>query len=367
MIHQVIDNVRQLLQRFAMTRPLVEHDLGYIHTSLMVVLGQGHDNQVNCLLVAPSGQLSRIPVELEELTVNPGVLHLTGSPNQIQEKLGFLREFGYTLVMYRYSTVEEWIKPLDTISAASRPALDPYGLMELNESLPNTHIYCELFGGSSPLLCCREPSPVEVVNDRGSFVVDFMRLLRHDSNFNLLVLLSRIFPFSVQLDQDSIRKFVHTTSRQDPDLVRGFGWYRMVRESYRLAWPKLSYEAKQPLVADPALIHSMEILDPYLPSLHGRLMRVQYENNQYHNILESFDSSNTLFWVDVPLTAGQDDNTAEIVYALQQLEHQKGHVAVYWKPSCSNFVLTRLIQEGMFSTWQQQPLTDAVVYTKLAS
>jgi hypothetical protein len=350
-----------------MSRPFGERDSGYLPTSLMVVLGQGHDNKVSCLLVAPSGQLAQIPIELEDLTVNPGVLHLMGSPNQIQEKLGLLRELGYALVMYRYSNVADLVKTLDTIAATSRPVLDPYGLTELNESLPNTHIYCELFGGSSPLLCCREPSPVEVVNDRGSFVVDFMQLLRHDSYFNLLVLLSRIFPFSVQLDQDSIRKFVHTVARQDPDIIRGFGWYRMVRESYRLAWPTLSYEAKQPLVSDPVLAHNLEILDPYLPSLHGRLMRVQYENNQYHKILESFDSSNTLFWVDVPLTAGQDDNTAEIVHALQHLEQQKGHVAVYWRPSCSNFVLTRLIHEGLFSTWQQQQLPDAVVYTKLAS
>jgi hypothetical protein len=150
-------------------------------------------------------------------------------------------------------------------------------------------------------------------------------------------------------------------------VVRGFGWYRMVRESYRLAWQQLGPESKQIMIADAALIQGLELLDPYLPSLHGRLMRVQYENNQYHKILESFDSVNTLFWVDVPLTAGQDDNTDEVVNALQQLSQRAGHVTLYWRPNCSNFVLSRLIHEGLFSTWQQQQLPDAVVYTKPAS
>jgi DNA adenine methylase len=365
--HQVIDNVRLLMQRFAMTRPLVDEDLGYLSKSVMVVLSQAADATVNCLLVAPAGPLASPTVELDKLTVNPGVYHLTGSQDAVQEKFCLLRELGYVLVMYRYAAVKEWIESIDSIAVSDKPTADPYGLVELSRQLPRVHVYCELFGGSAPLLCCKEPSPVEVVNDRGSFVVDFMKLLRHIDGVNLLVLLSRIFPFSVQLEPNSLRRFVQTTPRQDLDVVRCFSWYRMIRESYRLACPDLHHEARKVAISDQRLLQGLQILDPYLPSLHGRLMRVQYENNQYHKILESFDSANTLFWVDVPLMAGQDDNTAEVVHTLQQLEHQRGHVAVYWRPSCSNLVLSRLIQEGLLSTWQQYQLPGAVVYTKAAS
>jgi hypothetical protein len=366
-IQQSLDNVKLLMQRFVMSCPLSEQDLEYLSTTLLVVLGQQAEARLHCLLVAPTGALAQVPVELEPLSLNPGILHLTDTVEGIREKLCLLRELGYTLVMYRYSAVEPWIHELDTVTLADQPTTDPYGLMELNKTLPKSHIYCELFGGSAPLLCCREPSAVEVVNDRRSLVVDFMQLLRHVDNFNFLVLLSRVFPFSIQLDQDALRQFVHTTPRRAPDVVRGFSWYRMMRESYRLSWSQLGNEAKQVLISDPALTQNLALLDPYLPSLHGRLMRIQYENNQYHKILASFDSINTLFWVDVPLTEGPDDNAAELVHTLQQLEQQTGHVVLYWRPNCSNQVLSSLIHEGLFSTWQQQQLPDAVVYTKPAS
>lgn len=46
--------------------------------------------------------------------------------------------------------------------------------------LPQTHRYIEPFGGSGAVLLNREPSPVEVYNDRDSDVTNFFKVLRDD-------------------------------------------------------------------------------------------------------------------------------------------------------------------------------------------
>jgi hypothetical protein len=141
-----------------------------LSTALLVVLGQKQVDQISCLLISPSGPLAQLPLELESLSLNPGVLHFIDTPDGLREKLRLLRELGYTLMMYRYPTVEPLLQVLSAIPTSATPTVDPYGMIELSRTLPSSHIYCDLFGGSAPLLCCREPSPVEVINDRGSFV-----------------------------------------------------------------------------------------------------------------------------------------------------------------------------------------------------
>ena len=44
--------------------------------------------------------------------------------------------------------------------------------------LPQTHHYCEPFGGSAAVLINRPPAPVETYNDIDSEVVNFFRVLR---------------------------------------------------------------------------------------------------------------------------------------------------------------------------------------------
>lgn len=60
--------------------------------------------------------------------------------------------------------------------------------------LPETHRYIEPFGGSGSVLLNREPSPVEVYNDRDSDVTNFFKALR-DSRAELLEKIA-LTPFS---------------------------------------------------------------------------------------------------------------------------------------------------------------------------
>ena len=60
--------------------------------------------------------------------------------------------------------------------------------------LPQTHHYCEPFGGSAAVLLNREPSPVETYNDLDGEVVNFFRVLR--DNTDELIKAIALTPFS---------------------------------------------------------------------------------------------------------------------------------------------------------------------------
>src|SRR3989304_10544081 len=48
--------------------------------------------------------------------------------------------------------------------------------------LPESHHYCEPFGGSAAVLLNRDPSPVETYNDIDGEVVNFFRVLREQKD-----------------------------------------------------------------------------------------------------------------------------------------------------------------------------------------
>ena len=76
--------------------------------------------------------------------------------------------------------------------------------------LPETHRYIEPFGGSGSVLLNRDPSPVEVYNDRDSDVTNFFKVLR-DNRDELLEKIA-LTPFSRE-------EFAHAIKRQgDKDL-----------------------------------------------------------------------------------------------------------------------------------------------------
>lgn len=70
--------------------------------------------------------------------------------------------------------------------------------------LPETHRYIEPFGGSASVLLNREPSPVEIYNDRDSDVTNFFKVLRNHRN-DLLEKIA-LSPFSREEFEYAIEK-----------------------------------------------------------------------------------------------------------------------------------------------------------------
>ena len=164
--------------------------------------------------------------------------------------------------------------------------------------LPTCKHYCEPFAGSGAILLNRKPSPVETYNDLDGEVVNFFRVLR-DKNEELIkaILLT---PFS--------REEFSLACSLDPnlsDIERARRFYvraRQVRTGLaqkatvgRWANCKNTSRAGMSGVVS-RWLGSVE----HLPWIAERLLRVQFENRPAEEVINLYDSEETLFYCDPP-------------------------------------------------------------------
>lgn len=166
--------------------------------------------------------------------------------------------------------------------------------------LPTITHYCEPFGGSAAVLLNREPAPVETYNDIDGQVVNFFRVLR-DQRDELIQAIG-LTPFSREEFRIAIAK--DETGLSDLEKARRFFVRaRQVRTGLaqtasigRWAHCKLTSRAGM-AGAVSRWLGSVE----HLPEIVQRLLRVQIENDTAIDIIQRYDSSETLFYCD-PLT-----------------------------------------------------------------
>jgi len=273
-------------------------------------------------------------------TYRPGMFGLKWSEAELKEVLRLYRDLGYKIAAYRESTIKSWFDAFETIQLDEQSANDPYELTEIVGVLPECHTYVEVFGGGAPMLYARAPSAVEVVNDAGSFVIDFLRVLRDPDKFVCFYLMSRFFPAYDPLDQDHLRKYIRAKNDVD-DVVRAYAWYCYVRQVYLYAVknnvPSETHALiRESVAASPLdgslsdIMDTLSAVDPLLIDIHGRLFRVQYENNSWEKILDIYDTPGTLFWVD-PVEYGPEAiDTGELLLLIKRLESMSGMVAFYY-------------------------------------
>ncbi|MDO9334510.1 MAG: DNA adenine methylase, partial [Dehalococcoidales bacterium] len=164
--------------------------------------------------------------------------------------------------------------------------------------LPNCHHYCEPFAGSAAVLLNREPSQIETYNDLDGEVVNFFRVLRDHKD--RLVEAIGLTPFS--------REEFEQACTLDPDLDaierarRFFVRARQVRTGLaqkaslgRWANCKQTSRAGMSGVVS-RWLGSVEAL----PDIAERLLRVQIENRPAIEVIQLYDSPNTLFYCDPP-------------------------------------------------------------------
>src|SRR5690606_23548164 len=196
-------------------------------------------------------------------------------------------------------TRAEWIS-----MARHRIAFGWYGgkfnhLAWLLPLLPNTRHYCEPFGGSAAVLLNREPSPVETYNDVDGEVVNFFRVLR-DQQEELIKAIG-LTPFS----REELRIASEESLEGVSDLERARRFFvraRQVRTGLaqtasagRWAHCKLTSRAGM-AGAVSRWLGSVEGLSEIVQ----RLLRVQIENAPAIEVIQRYDSPETLFYCDPP-------------------------------------------------------------------
>ncbi|MEM6503924.1 MAG: DNA adenine methylase [Planctomycetota bacterium] len=163
---------------------------------------------------------------------------------------------------------------------------------------PPHRIYVEVFGGGGSVLFGKEPSPVEVYNDLDSGLVNFFRVLRDQKQAAQLYFLASRTPYSRE-------EYLHARDgwRTETDPVsKAHLWYITMRMGYgALMNPSNGWSRSLTTGRDMAqCTQSFLGSNARLAEACDRLSRVQIEQRDFRELIDAFDTEQTVFYIDPP-------------------------------------------------------------------
>ncbi len=164
--------------------------------------------------------------------------------------------------------------------------------------LPKCHHYCEPFAGSGAVLINRNPSPIETYNDLDGEVCNFFRVLRDQKD--KLVEAIGLTPFS--REEFSIACELDVAQ---PPLERARRFYVRARQ-VRTGLAQTASVGRWANCKDTSRAGMSGVVSRWLgavdalPRIGERLIRVQIENRPAIDVVELYDSKQTLFYCDPP-------------------------------------------------------------------
>ncbi len=196
--------------------------------------------------------------------------------------------------------------------------------------LPFRKSYIEPFGGSAAVLLAREPSDLEVYNDRFAGIVALYRCMRDEEKVIKLIERLRII---VHAREEFIwcRDTWHTCTE---DVERAARWYYMNRFSFgslgRNFGRATSASCNMPKATQ------KHVSDFY--KLHNRMKNVLIENQDWRLILKDFDNHDAVFYLDPPYIDAHSgtysgNKIPQMTYQdhqelLYEIKHMQGFVAI---------------------------------------
>ncbi len=189
--------------------------------------------------------------------------------------------------------------------------------------LPKCHHYCEPFAGSGAVLLNRAPSPIETYNDLDGEVCNFFRVLREQRE--KLTEVIGLTPFS--------REEFAIACHLDPtrsDLERARRFYVRARQ-VRTGLAQTASLGRWANCKDTSRAGMSGVVSRWLggvealPEIGERLVRVQIENRPAIDVIELYDSKETLFYCDPPYVHNtRGDSKA---YGHEMTDEQHGALA----------------------------------------
>ena len=190
--------------------------------------------------------------------------------------------------------------------------------------LPNdARHFCDVFGGSAAVLINREPAPVETYNDLDSELVNFFSTLRHSELGTQLLREIALTPFS--------REELTLACTPEDDLgpiERARRFYVRARQtrtglaqtSSTGRWAHCILTSRSGMAgAVSRWIGSIESL----PQIIDRLMRVQIDNAPALEVIERYDTPETLFYLDPPYVHDSRGDKHAYLGEMSDLEHRE--------------------------------------------
>jgi DNA adenine methylase len=188
--------------------------------------------------------------------------------------------------------------------------------------LPAARHYCEPFGGSAAVLINREPSPVETYNDLDGEVVNFFRVLREQKE--TLIEQIGLTPFSraeLELACTKVTEDLTELERARRFYVRA----RQVRTGLAQTasagrWAHCLLTSRAGMAgAVSRWLGAVEDLN----LIAQRLLRVQIEHASALEVIERYDSPDTLFYCDPPYPHISRGDSKAYAHEMTDAQHRE--------------------------------------------
>jgi len=180
--------------------------------------------------------------------------------------------------------------PLSYVGGKSRLA------RQIIERFPKHTCYCEAFAGGAWVFFKKEPSKVEILNDRDEDLVNLYRIVQQ--HFEEFVKQFKYMVIS--------RKIFEILKHQDPftltDIHRAVKYFYLLKTSFsaRLNKPGFGYGTDSPSRLN------LLTLEETILEMHWRLARVTIENLDWRDCINRYDRPHTLFYLDPPYYQAKD-------------------------------------------------------------
>jgi DNA adenine methylase len=186
--------------------------------------------------------------------------------------------------------------------------------------LPQATHYCEPFGGSAAVLLNRKPDPVETYNDIDGQVVNFFRVLR-DRQEELIQAIG-LTPFSREEFRTAI-----APEEGVSDLERARRFFICARQ-VRTGLAQTASEGRWAHCKLTSRAGMAGAVSRWLGSVEGlseivqRLLRVQIENDPAIDVIQRYDSPETLFYCDPPYPHDSRGDSKAYAYEMTDDAHR---------------------------------------------
>jgi DNA adenine methylase len=228
--------------------------------------------------------------------------------------------------------------------------------------LPEATHFCEPFGGSAAVLINRKPSPVETYNDLDGEVTNFFRVLREQPDE--MVRQIGLTPFSREELRIASEKKAGLT-----ELERARRFYvcaRYMRTGLAQVpsegrWAHCVLTSRAGMAG--AVSRWLGAVED-LPLIAQRLLRVQIENRPALEVIERYDSPETLFYLDPPYV--HDTRGDANAYAFEMNDKQHRELALLLHRIKGKAVLSGYdgdLYDGLFADWHKVSASAKMIHS----
>ncbi len=188
---------------------------------------------------------------------------------------------------------------------------------ELVKMIPEHHTYCEPYAGSMALLFTKSPSPIEVVNDLDSDVVNLFHCIQQDSERLARLVMTTPYSREVYDSQFSNNGYASRYKRAAGFLIKCWQGHGFRTTRGKVGW-KNDVQGRERAYA----LWDWYRLPDWIIEITERLRMVQIEHRPALEVIQRFNFPNVFMYLDPPYLLGTR-RARQYEYEMTDADHEE--------------------------------------------